>query len=90
MKPLKIILWLLVSFSLGKSMNFLFSPSELLYSSVLFIVPFIAMGFQQGIRTTRSSFSVFGKKFRAKAQTTKINTFWGIPVGQPEALDTLG
>ncbi|MBF2076908.1 MAG: hypothetical protein IGS50_24535 [Synechococcales cyanobacterium C42_A2020_086] len=65
-------------------MNLLLSPSEVIYSSLLFVIPFVVMGFQQDIKTTRSSLSIFGKRFRVKSQTTKITTFWGIPIGQPE------
>lgn len=84
MKPFKILLWAGISFTFGKGLNLLFSPSEVFYSFLLFSIPFIVIGFQQDIKITRTSSSIFGKRFRVKAQTTRVTTFWGIPVGQPE------
>jgi hypothetical protein len=89
MKALKIAMWLGMSFAFGKGLNSLFSPSEVMYSSLLFAAPFILMGFQQDLKTTRSSLGIFGKKIRTKSQTVKITTFCVIPIGQPEPFDSV-
>lgn len=89
MKPLKIILWIGISLAFGKGLNLLFSPSEVIYSFLLSISPFILMGFQQDLQTTRSSSSVFGKRIRATTQTVRVATFWGIPIRQPEASESV-
>lgn len=89
MKALKIAMWVGLSFAFGKGLNFLFSPSEVVYSSLLFVSPFVLMGFQQDLKTTRNSSSLFGKKIRTKSQTVRVTTFWGIPIGQPEIFDSV-
>ncbi len=84
MKALKIFLLLASCFAAGKILNYVFTPSEVLYSSILFASPFVLMGFQQDLKTTRSSSSIFGKRFHIKVQTSMVSTFWGIPIGQPQ------
>ena len=65
----KLILWGAISFGIGKGLNVLFQPVEVLYSVSIFSIPFVVLGFQEHYSLSENKWSIFGISIFGTGQT---------------------
>ena len=86
----KILLWLVISFGIGKALNILLTPVEFIYSILIFATPFIIFGFQEVYYDKLSILSIFRINIYVKREVSKRMTFWGIPISGERIVITKG
>jgi hypothetical protein len=81
MKAVKLIVWLCFGLLIGKGLNVLISPSELIYSAILYALPILLLGVQREVVSTKKSLSISGSRIQVESVDVKWQTFWGIRLG---------
>jgi len=66
-----------------------FSPTEIAYSMLVFLVPFIALGFQKLEVSETDAFHLFGIPLWSKTVRGTRLSFYGIPIGKLQPAETV-
>ena len=82
----KLVVWFAISLAVGWAVSYLLDPAAVIYTVVVFSIPFVVFGFQDNYRTDRKSYSLFGFTLYSARTEYRQLTFWGFPVGQEQRM----
>lgn len=76
---LRIVSWAMISCGLGNALNWLLVPADEFYSAVIYLVPFLVLGFQETPLSRKHPKSIIGMPLYSEINYKRL-TFWGIPI----------
>ncbi len=71
--------WIFVCISIGLCLNWIIEPTGNLSTAILFVFPFVVLGFQERPEKPKSSRNVIGMRLYGSNHSFRL-TFWGIPI----------